>query len=91
MRFYGLSIGEYRNLTLPERSSLWECITIIEAQEMLNQTLVVTMPHMKKQARDKSHKKLHTLAYPDLHDTPKTYQSLEDVQKRLSSYYGDRK
>lgn len=84
MRFYGLSLVEYRGLTVPERDSLWECITIIEAQEMLNQSLVATMPHMKPQARSKAHKNLHKLAFPDLYDTPKNFVTLEEVQKRLS-------
>lgn len=61
---------------------MWECVTMIEAQEQLKLMNALDFPNMKKSQRQKIHKDLHRLAYPSS-VKPKNYISIEDVQKML--------
>ncbi len=62
--------------------SLWQSMTIIEAQEQLKQLTVADWPNMKKGARDKMHRDLFSKAYPS-ELKKKNYVSLEDLGKVL--------
>lgn len=62
--------------------TLWQCITQIEAQNLLCQMSVVDWPNMKKQDREKRHKELFSMAYPK-HMIPKNKITVEDLQKLL--------
>lgn len=55
----------------------------IEAQELLAQFKSTDWPHLKKQEREKTHRKLHKLAYPFEWNNSAPL-SLEDAAKRLS-------
>lgn len=43
---------------------LWECITMIEAQEQLKNLSALDWPNMKKESRNKMHRDLMKKAYP---------------------------
>lgn len=61
---------------------LWECITMIEAQEQLKQFVVSDWSSMKKGQRSKLHKDLYNQAYPDKLKK-KNYITIEDLGKVL--------
>lgn len=44
--------------------SLWECITMIEAQDQLNNLSVADWPNQKPDSRKKIHKDLFKKAFP---------------------------
>lgn len=44
--------------------SLWQQITIIEAQEQLKMFRAMDWPNLKKSEREKEHKRLFKIAYP---------------------------
>jgi hypothetical protein len=60
----------------------WQAITIIEAQEVLVQLRVMDFPNMKQEARRKTHKEFHALAYPRTHDTSQRL-STEQLAARI--------
>jgi hypothetical protein len=62
--------------------SLWLSITMIEAQDQLKKLTVADWPNMKKSARDKMHKHLHSQAYPNNLSKKKSI-SMADLQKVL--------
>lgn len=60
--------------------SLWDNITLIEAQEQLKMLTALDWPDMKKTARQKMHKELFNKAYPT-EIRKKNYVTLKDLQK----------
>lgn len=66
---------------------LWECITIIEAQEQLKLFEAQDWSHMKKAARQKKHKALYAAAFPS-EMKPKNYVSPEQMLAVLGSLNG---
>ncbi|MBO9668519.1 MAG: hypothetical protein J7501_17105 [Bdellovibrio sp.] len=65
--FYpGISLSQYGKLDLQTLSDLWESITIIEAQQMINQQKVVMAPKMKAKAREEFIRSLHEKAFPSV-------------------------
>lgn len=62
--------------------SLWQAITVIEAQEQLKQMSIADWPNMKKQQRSKIHKELFKQAYPS-EIRKKNYITPEDLGKVL--------
>jgi hypothetical protein len=64
MSFYGLSLKEYRKLTVEDRAGLWMAITVIEARDQLQRLQVADWPNMKNPARKKAHRELHAQGYP---------------------------
>jgi len=62
--FYHLSPDQYWALDMETEQTLWEAITVIEAQNMLHQITLVDFPNMKTGHRNKIHKKLYRQAYP---------------------------
>jgi hypothetical protein len=46
----------------------WKAITVIEAQDTLMQLRTHDWPNMKKADRKKFHRKMHEMAYPQVHD-----------------------
>ncbi len=61
---------------------LWECITMIEAQEQLKAFTVQDWSHMKKAQRTKLHKELFKKAYPS-EIRQKNYITIDDLSKVL--------
>lgn len=61
---------------------LWECITMIEAQEQLKEFVAFDWPNMKKAQRTKLHKDLYNQAYPN-QLKKKNYITIEDLGKVL--------
>ena len=61
---------------------MWECITMIEAQEQLKELTSKDWPNMKKATREKFHKELYSKAYPKEMRTKK-YITVQDLQKVL--------
>ena len=53
-----------RSLDADDIEILWQGITVIEAQDILNNLWVNTFMNLKKESREKSHKKLLKQAYP---------------------------
>lgn len=62
--------------------SLWECITMIEAQEMLKSFKVMDWPQQKKAKRTDIHKELFLQAYPKSINKRKSIKQ-EDLQRIL--------
>jgi hypothetical protein len=62
--------------------SLWECITMIEAQEMLKSFKVMDWPNQKKNKRGEIHKDLFKKAYPSSINKKKSIKP-EDLQRLL--------
>lgn len=62
--------------------SLWQAITVIEAQQQLMKMSVADWPNMKKQQRSKVHKELFSKAYPS-EVRKKNYITPEQLQKVL--------
>jgi hypothetical protein len=52
-------------MSVDEYNDAIECMINIEAQDTLNQIMVITWPNMKQKDREKMHKKLYRQAYPD--------------------------
>jgi len=69
---------------LPERQlrTMWECVTILEAQDQLKQMALMDWPHMKKAERTKLHKDLFKKAYPS-EIRKKNYISADELAKVL--------
>lgn len=42
----------------------WQCITVVEAQEILLNLRQLDWPNMNKNQREKFHKQLYKMAYP---------------------------
>lgn len=81
--FYkGYKIEDLAELPKRTLNVMWECITIIEAQEQLKQLTVSDWANMKKNQREKLHKELYRQAFPS-ELKPKNYVSLSDIQKVL--------
>lgn len=77
-----MSPNELLNLEAFKVQSLWECITMIEAQEQLKAFTVQDWSHMKKAQRTKLHKDLFKQAYPS-EIRKKNYISPEELLKVL--------
>lgn len=60
--------------------SLWECITMIEAQEQLKMMNSLDWPNLKKEQRKNLHKDLYKQAYPDALKK-KNYVSIDDLKR----------
>lgn len=61
-------------------SSLWECITIIESQQMLKELTVQDWSNMKRNQRQKLHKDLYRKAYPSFLSKKKKI-TIEDLKR----------
>ena len=59
---------------------MWDCITVIEAQNQLTLLTALDFPNMKKTQRQKLHKEVYKLAYPS-EIRAKNYVSIEDLQR----------
>ena len=62
---------------------LWDCITVIEAQEQLKRLQASDWHRMKKTNRDKIHKDLFDKAYPKQNKVKTTSVSQKDINKIL--------
>lgn len=63
-------------------NNLWDCITVIEAQNLLTSLTIADWPNMKKEGREKLHRSLSRKAYPDTFKGKKKV-SLEELDKIL--------
>lgn len=64
-RFYpAYKIDDLANLPKRTLDIMWECITVIEAQDQLKSFNISDWPNMKKAQRQKLHKELYRQAYP---------------------------
>jgi hypothetical protein len=77
-----MNIQEIEDSPTEKIDSLWLAITQIEAQEQLKQMTIADWPNMKKAARTKLHKELHSQAYPS-ELRKKNYITPEQLQKVL--------
>lgn len=59
---------------------MWECITVIEAQEQLKLMNALDWPNMKKDQRQKLHRELHRQAYPS-NIVKKDYITIDHLQQ----------
>lgn len=59
---------------------MWECITMIEAQDQLKMYNVSDWSNMKKEQRAKAHRELFRQAYPSA-IKEKNYVNVEDLQR----------
>lgn len=72
MRFYGLGLGEVRNMDSEDEEMLWQAITVIEAQDALVQIKNNSFHRMKRNEQERYHRRLHRKAYPDDYAEPVT-------------------
>jgi hypothetical protein len=81
MHFYpAYKLDELAGLPKRTLEVMWECITIIEAQNQLKDLTSLDFPNMKKPQRQKLHKELYKLAYPsDVRS--KNYITADDLKK----------
>lgn len=80
--FYSVPFSFIEELDVESFQKYWDAITIIEAQEMLNQITVADWPHMKKGSREKLHKGLYRKAYPSIFREQKQV-SMDDLARIL--------
>ena len=78
--FYGISPVDIDDMENDRVMSLWDCITIIEAQEQLKMLSALDWPNMKKSQRTNFHKELFKKAYPS-EIRKKNYVSIDDLKK----------
>ncbi len=77
MFFYKLGYEEAMNLPIDVAASLWENITVIEAQEMRKMFEIQIFPNLKEEARINLDRKYHKMAYPEEYsDKPLTTAEL---------------
>lgn len=55
----------------------WECMRVIDSQEMMRSLTIADYPHTNKQMRKKIHRQLHRNAYPDTWDTSRGKVSVD--------------
>jgi len=67
-------------MTTDEMSSAYSAVIVIENQEILKQLNVADYPMMKREARNKLHRHLFKLAFPD---QKKKVITMEDLKKIL--------
>lgn len=61
----------------------WQAVTVLEARQYLLQIDVSSFPHMTKDGQEKIHRNLHTMAYPERYETPRSMTESE-VQRMLA-------
>lgn len=61
---------------------MWQAITVIEAQEQLKMFDALDWPNLKKNERQKKHKNLSKLAFPN-DIIQKKYITAQDLQRVL--------
>ena len=81
-RFYGLHPDDALNMELDLFYTLWQSITVIEAQEILMQLKISDWPNMKDNDRQKFHRDLHRAAYP------KTKESVTLTMEQFAAALG---
>lgn len=64
MRFYGMSLKQYRTLTMEDCEGLWQAITVLEAREELLRLHAMDWPNTKKEHRNRRHRELKVQGYP---------------------------
>lgn len=64
-------------------NKLWECITMIEAQEQLKRFTEHDYPNLKTDKRKKLHGELHKIAYPKVKKTKVNNVNQNDINKIL--------
>lgn len=74
---------EILELPVPAVDSLWECITMIEAQTQLNNLTVATFSKKKDSDRSKIHKEILYKAYPDLAEKKVSVVTQSDLNRVL--------
>lgn len=82
IRFYAFSFNEVMLLSTRQFNTLWDQITVIEAQDQLKLLQVQDWPNLKKTPRQKIHKNLFNQAYPSQLKT-KNYITVEELGKLL--------
>lgn len=64
----------------------WLAIDVIEARQLLLDLGTVDFPHLKAAAREKHHRKLHKIAYPDFNTNKEAVtpaQIMEELTRKL--------
>ncbi len=84
--FYSMSPIDVLKLPNEGVDKLWECITMIEAQEQLKAFQVQDWPNMKKQTRAKTHRDLFKKAYPKKKQSIPTNLKQEDIVRMLGVF-----
>ena len=80
--FYGWAPESLNQMDLQEGYSYYEAITQIEAQQTLLELRIQDWPFMKKESRNRWHRKLHRKAYPRTHQKPVSVEQLADIIRR---------
>jgi hypothetical protein len=80
-RFYGFSDSEIKNMLYADFQDYVRAMPIIKAQESLEAITIASYPHSKKEFQNKTHKRLHRAANPDIWGEKKTSVTLEDLAK----------
>lgn len=62
----------------------WEAITFLEAQEHLLDIQASVFPHMKKEARVRTHKDIAKMAKPKLYDGPPEEVTIEKIVAKIT-------
>lgn len=79
--FYsGYTIAELGNVPKRTLDIMWECITIIEAQDQLKTMTSLDWPNMKKNQRQQLHRELYKQAYPSS-IKQKNYVDMNDFKR----------
>jgi hypothetical protein len=85
LHFYpGLNPWNYNDLGVDERSELWEAMTIIQAQAMLNDGKIAMWPHLKPESYKEQHKDLYALAHPQVFQKKKKAMTAQELQAYLA-------
>ena len=62
-RFYGMTLDSVKKLPFSEFLNMWNCITMIEAQDTLLQIKIANYPNMGTQDKKKFHREMYKKAF----------------------------
>lgn len=68
--------------------TLWEAISVLEAQELISLLPIFDWPNMDKAGREKLHSRLYRIAYPKMLDSKPEEIKPDDFAKLLRGLNG---
>lgn len=88
VRFYSLTPDQIKDLDARTAGQMWQAIRPLEAQELLNQIMVSSYPHMETGKRKETLKNLQKQAKIDFGEKRNKDVSNEDVARWLRGALG---
>lgn len=84
LRFYGIKSDELWALPFSKFDGLWEMVTVLDAEQMLNDLRISRDPHTKKKSQTSFWQSLMKKAFPEwLTKSKQKVWHLDDIAKIL--------